>query len=123
MDGRNKPNKTGLTRLFRAAACSWKGFNYLWQSEEAFRQEVVLCVFLLPVGWVLGESGVERALLIGSVLLIPLAEVLNTAIECIVDRIGPEFHELSGNAKDLGSSAVMLSICITVVVWVLVLLS
>ncbi len=121
MDGQNKPNKTGLTRLFRAAVCSRQGFRYIWKSEEAFRQEVLLCVLLIPAGWILGESGVEQALLIGSILLVPLVEVLNTAVECIVDRIGPEFHELSGNAKDLGSSAVLLSICITIVVWVLVL--
>jgi len=121
MNGQNKPNKTGLTRLLRAAACSRQGFRYIWESEEAFRQEVLLCILLLPAGWILGEGGVERALLIGSVLLVPLVEVLNTAIECTIDRIGPEFHELSGNAKDLGSSAVILSICITVVVWGLVL--
>ncbi|MCF6186668.1 MAG: diacylglycerol kinase [Desulfobulbaceae bacterium] len=121
MNGQNKPNKTGLTRLLRAAACSWKGFRYIWKSEEAFRQEVLFCIFFIPLGLFLGDGGTERALLIGSILLIPLVEVLNSAIECTIDRIGPEFHELSGNAKDLGSSAVILSICITVVVWGLVL--
>lgn len=121
MNGQNKPNKTGLTRLLRAVACSRQGFRYIWRSEEAFRQEVLLCIFFIPLGFFSGNGGTEQALLIGSILLIPLVEVLNTAIECTIDRIGPEFHELSGHAKDLGSSAVLLSICITVVVWGLVL--
>ncbi len=121
MNRQNKPNKTGLTRLLRAAVCSRQGFSYIWKSEEAFRQEVVLCIVFIPLGLFLGDGGTDRALLIGSVLLIPLVEVLNTAIECTIDRIGPEFHELSGNAKDLGSSAVILSICITSVVWGMVL--
>jgi len=121
MTGQNKPNKTGLTRLFRATACSLQGFRYIWKSEEAFRQEVALCILLLPTGLILGNGGVEKALLTGSVLLIPLVELINTAIECTIDRIGSEYHELSGNAKDLGSSAVILSICITAAVWGLVL--
>jgi len=121
MTGQNKPNKTGLTRLFRAAACSRQGFRYIWKSEEAFRQEVALCSILLPTGLILGNGGVEQALLIGSVLQVLLVELINTAIECTIDRIGPEFHELSGNAKDLGSSAVMLSVVIAIIVWGLVL--
>jgi len=121
MSGQTKPNKTGMTRLLRATACSWKGFRYIWNNEEAFRQEVVLCMFCIPLGVLLGDSGLERALLIGSVLLILLVELLNTAIECTIDRIGTEHHELSGNAKDLGSSAVTLSIFITMIVWALIL--
>ncbi len=123
MTDQNKPNHSGLTRLFRAAGCSWKGFRYIWKSEEAFRQEVVLCIFLLPAGLILGNGGVEQALLTGSVLLVLLVELLNTAIECAIDRIGTEYHELSGHAKDLGSSAVILSILIATIVWGLVLWS
>jgi len=121
MNSQNKPNTTGLTRLLRAAACSRQGFRYIWKNEEAFRQEVVLCALCIPLGLYFGDGGTERALLIGSILLIPLVEVMNTAIECTIDRISSEYHELSGNAKDLGSSAVILSICITAAVWGLVL--
>lgn len=121
MKGQNKPNKTGLTRLLRAGACSLQGFGYIWKSEEAFRQEVLLCIFLVPAGWISAADGVERALLIGSLFQVLLVELLNTAVECAIDRIGPEYHEISGHAKDLGSAAVMLSIVVAIVVWGLVL--
>ena len=121
MDGQHKPNGIGLGRIVRAGACSWKGFRYIWQSEAAFRQELLLCVFCIPLGFILGAGGMERALLIGSVLLIVLVELINTSIECAIDRIGTEHHPLSGSAKDLGSAAVSLSIVIAAVVWGLVL--
>ena len=117
---RNKP--TGLTRLFRAFGNSMKGFVGVYRHEAAFRQELLLAVILAPLGAWLGHNGIERALLIGSVLLVLLVEILNSAVEAVVDRIGLERHELSGLAKDLGSAAVFLALTLVAVTWGLVLL-
>ena len=111
----------GLTRIMKAAVFSWQGFRAAYRHEEAFRQEFWLALVLIPSGFLLGESGVEQALLIGSVLLLLLVEILNSAIEAVVDRFGMELHELSGRAKDMGSSAVFLAIVILLVTWVLIL--
>ena len=116
-----KANGQGLARLFRATACTWAGLRAAWQNEAAFRQETLAAAFFLPLGLWLGESGVERALLTGSVLLVPLVELLNSAVEAVVDRIGPERHELSGRAKDMGSAAVACAIALAALVWVCVL--
>lgn len=109
-----------LGRVWRAFGYSFAGFRAGWQ-QTAFRQEVVLTLVLVPLGVWLGKSGLERALLIGSILLVPLVELLNTAVEMAIDRIGPERHTLSGQAKDLGSAAVVIAILIAVVTWTLVL--
>lgn len=109
-----------LGRVWRAFGYSAAGFRAAWQ-QAAFRQEVVLALFLVPLGGWLGRSGVERALLIGSVLLVPLVEIINTALEMAIDRIGPEHHELSAQAKDLGSAAVVIAILVAGVTWALVL--
>jgi diacylglycerol kinase (ATP) len=93
------------------------GFKAAYKHESAFRQELWLCCLLLPVSLFIASSGIQLGLLIGSLLLILLAEVINSAIEAIVDRIGLELHELSGRAKDLGSTAVFLAFCIFVVIW------
>ena len=116
-----KPNGRGLGRILRATACTWAGLRAAWKNEAAFRQEAVAALFFLPLGLWLGETGVERALLAGSVLLVPIVELLNSAVEAVVDRIGPERHELSGRAKDMGSAAVAGAIALAVVVWVCVL--
>jgi diacylglycerol kinase (ATP) len=118
----SKPNGVGLTRLLKAAACSYNGLIYIWKNEAAFRQESVLCLLGVPLAFFLGDNGCERALMIGSLLMVLLVEVVNSAIECAIDRIGPEQHELSGAAKDLGSTAVTLALCTTAIVWLLVLL-
>jgi diacylglycerol kinase (ATP) len=112
----------GFTRVVKASQYSWQGLRAAYLHEEAFRQELWLCIILIPLGIWLGQSGVERALLIGSVILLPLVEMLNSAIEAVVDRIGDEQHELSGRAKDMGSAAVAITIGLMVAVWVLVLL-
>jgi diacylglycerol kinase (ATP) len=112
----------GLRRLINAWGYSLAGFRACFQHEEAFRQELLGALLLLPLGIWLGESGVERALLVGSLLLVPLTELLNSAIEAVVDRFGGEWHELSGRAKDIGSAAVLLSIFLAALVWLLVLL-
>ena len=109
------------TELRDAIVNSFKGFVVVWQGEVAFRQYVILSLALIPLALWFGDSGVERALLIISVLLVVLMELVNTAIEAVVDRIGSEQHELSGAAKDIGSAAVFLSIITFVLTWLLIL--
>ncbi len=117
-----KPGNTGFTRLVRAFGYSMKGFAACFRSEAAFRQEVAASLAILPMGLWLGQNSVERALLLGSWLLVPIVELLNSAIEAVVDRIGPEQHELSGQAKDIGSAAVFLAITLFLSIWGLVLI-
>ena len=100
-----------------------KGFVGVYRHEAAFRQELLLAVVLIPLGLYLGHTGLERALMVGSVLLVLLVEILNSSIEAVVDRIGLERHELSGLAKDLGSAAVFLSLVMAAVTWGLILFS
>ena len=115
-------NGRGWIRLVNASRCSLQGLSHIWRHEEAFRLECVLLVPGLVLALVFGGTGCERALLAGSLLLILLVEILNTAVECAIDRIGPEEHPLSGAAKDLGSTAVFLAIVMAVIIWILVLL-
>jgi len=116
---REKP--TGITRVIRAFGYSFQGFRHAWREEAAFRQEALLSVLLIPIGLYLGRSGVERALLVSPVLLILVIEILNSAVEAVVDRSGTERHPLAGMAKDMGSAAVMLSFILLGTVWFLVL--
>lgn len=117
---RNKP--TGLTRLFRAFGNSWLGFTGAWREEAAFRQEVALAAVLIPLGLWLGKTGIERALLVAPMLLVLIVELLNSAVEAAIDRIGLERHALSGLAKDIGSAAVMAAFILMGVVWICILL-
>jgi diacylglycerol kinase (ATP) len=117
----DRPKLSGMRRLVLACVNSWKGFKGAYRSEAAFRQEVFFAIVCVPLGVGLGKSGVERALLVGSVLIVLIVELLNTGIETVVDRIGLERHELSGLAKDVGSSAVLLSLTLWAVVWALIL--
>ncbi|MBF0614350.1 MAG: diacylglycerol kinase [Magnetococcales bacterium] len=112
-----KPGATGLKRVVDAAGYSMLGFQAAWRHEAAFRQELMLVLILFPAGVWLGQNGVERALLIGSLLLVLVVELLNSALEAVVDRIGPERHPLSGRAKDLGSAAVLVALINTVLIW------
>ena len=112
----------GLAHAWVALRYSWKGLRAAWRKEEAFRQEVLVALVAVPVAWFLGETGLERALLIAVVLQVLMVELLNTGIENVVDRIGADPHKLSGRAKDVGSAAVMVAIVIAVVVWAGVLL-
>ena len=116
-----KPNGRGFMRIVRATVCSWQGFKAAWRHEAAFRQEALLAIVLIPLGLWLGQGGVQRALLAGSVLFVPIAELINSAIESVVDRIGMERHELSGRAKDMGSAVVFLACSLTVMTWCCVL--
>ncbi|OGA00275.1 MAG: diacylglycerol kinase [Betaproteobacteria bacterium RIFCSPLOWO2_02_67_12] len=112
---------TGLQRLLDATRHSIAGLAEAARHEAAFRQELLLAAVLVPLGLYLGKTAVERALLVGSVLLVPVVELLNSAVEAAVDRISLEEHPLAKRAKDLGSAAVMLSLVTLGVVWLLVL--
>lgn len=118
--GRVKPS--GLTRIINAFGYSFRGLKGAWREEEAFRQEVLFAIVAVPLGLWLGENGVERALLVGPVILILIVELLNSAVEAAIDRIGEERHRLSGLAKDLGSAAVFASFVLLGVNWLFVLL-
>jgi diacylglycerol kinase (ATP) len=110
-----------IRRVLRAGAYSMAGLRAALSKEAAFRQEVMLCLVLAPLGAWLGRTGVERALLVGSLILVLIVELLNSAVEATVDRIGTERHTLSGRAKDMGSAAVYLAIVLVILVWSLVL--
>jgi diacylglycerol kinase (ATP) len=116
-----KPGNQGLTRIIKAAGYSAKGFRAAWKYESAFRQEVVLTVTLMPFAIWLGRDPFEIAVLIASLLLVVIVELLNSAVEAVVDRVGDEPHQLSGRAKDLGSAAVFVSLALVIVVWSAVL--
>lgn len=107
-------------RLIRAIGYALQGLGDAVRHEAAFRLELLGCVVAIPLGIWIGSSGVERALLVGSVLLVPLVELINSAIEAAVDRIGPERHPLSKRAKDLGAAAVMVSVFNAVMMWLIV---
>jgi diacylglycerol kinase (ATP) len=114
-------NNVGLQRLINAMRWSMKGFRSTYKNEEAFRQEVLLLIVLGPLGLWLGENGIERALLVGPLLIVLIVELLNSAIESVVDRISTENHKLSGRAKDQGSAAVFVSIAVVALCWIMVL--
>ena len=118
---RYKPR--GATRVIRALGASWRGLRGAFREEAAFRQELAIAVIVIPMALWLGHSGIERALLIGPMLLILVVELINSAIEATVDRIGFERHALAGLAKDIGSAAVFMSFVLLGAVWLLVLLS
>jgi diacylglycerol kinase (ATP) len=109
--------RTGLSRLWHATTFSLAGLRAGW-AETAFRQEAVATAVLLPTAFWLGRSWVETALLAGSLLIVMITELLNTAVEAAVDRIGPEWHQLSKRAKDMGSAAVLLSLLLCSGVWI-----
>ena len=107
----------GISRLIKAFRYSLGGLKIAWLNEEAFRTEVLLMGFMLPAGFLLGTTGTQRALLIGIYFIVLITELINSAIEAIVDRIGEEYHILAGRAKDLGSAAVLISLIACAVVW------
>ncbi|MCY3543089.1 MAG: diacylglycerol kinase [Chloroflexi bacterium] len=112
-----------FARLFKAIGYSVSGFRDALRDEPAFRQESALALILIPLAVWLGDSNIERALMIGALLIVLIAELLNSAIEAAVDRIGSEVNELSRKAKDLGSAAVFLALALAVVIWALMLLN
>jgi len=115
-----KPDHTGIRRILRATKFSSQGLAQAWQHEAAFRQELVLVVLLAPVAIWLGQTALERAVLIGCCLIVLIVELINSAIEAAIDRHGEEHHELSGRAKDMGSAAVLISLLLVALVWGLI---
>lgn len=113
--------KQGLTRLINALGYSRDGLAAAWKNEAAFREEVLLAAITIPLAVVLGKTGIERALLIGAILLILIVEILNSGLEAVVDKASPEKHELAKRAKDMGSAAVLLSLVNAAVIWACVL--
>ena len=111
-----------LQHLINATRYSFQGLRHAWANQAAFRYEICVLAVALPAAWLLGKSAVERGLLMGSVLVVVVVELMNSAIETTVDRVGKEHHELSGRAKDLGSAAVFMSILLAAVVWLVLLL-
>ncbi|QPL55581.1 diacylglycerol kinase [Vibrio navarrensis] len=118
-----KPGKTGIRRIVDASGYSIQGLKAAWLHEAAFRQEMILTTLLSIVAFLLPVTHVERILLISSLLLVVIVELLNSAVEAVVDRIGSEHHELSGRAKDIGSAAVFVALALTLFVWSSVLLA
>ena len=112
-----KPGNTGIRRILRATRFSLQGFAQAWAHEAAFRQELVLAIIMTPIAVWLGQTMVERALLIAVLLLVLIVELFNSAIEAAIDRHGDEHHELSGRAKDMGSAAVFVSLVIVLLAW------
>ncbi len=111
----------GPKQIYKAFIWSLKGMRAGWQFEASFRLEVYLTVILFPLGLWLGHGGVEKALMCGSILLVLSAELLNSAVEAVVDKVSPEFHELAGRAKDMGSAAVFLHMVNVILCWTLIL--
>jgi diacylglycerol kinase (ATP) len=111
----------GLRQIWRAWQWSMKGLRAAWRHEASFRLESCLAIVLLPVGLWLGNGAVEKALLCGSLLLVLSMELLNSALEAVIDKVSPEFHELAGRAKDMGSAAVLLLMFNVALSWGLIL--
>lgn len=112
---------TGLRRIWNAGFYSAAGLRAAWRHEAAFRQELLLCVLLVPAAFWVGGNATQRALLLGSALLVLVVELLNSAVEATVDRMGEERHPLAGRAKDMGSAAVFISLWMVVLCWGLII--
>ena len=121
MQKMNKPNRKGLARIVAATKYSLRGLQAAYRNEEAIRQELWAGIVIIPLAFLIADSGVELALLLGSAILIFLMELVNSAIESVVDRIGLEHHPLSGQAKDIGSALVMVALIIFATVWLAIL--
>lgn len=114
--------KQGVVRLWNAFGYTRDGLGAAWRSEAAFREEVLFAAVAIPLALFLGRTGVERALMVGAILVVLIVEILNSAIEAIVDKASPERHELAKRAKDMGSAAVFLALVNAAVIWGFVLL-
>ncbi len=116
------PKYSGLVHFRHAAAWSWAGLRAAWRHEAAFRQEVVLTAVLVPLGLYLGANTIDRVLLVAPCFIVLVVELLNTAVEAVVDMVSPDHHPLAGRAKDLGSAAVLVSLVLLALIWVIVLM-
>ncbi|EGQ9299913.1 diacylglycerol kinase [Vibrio vulnificus] len=117
-----KPGKTGIRRIVDATGYSMKGLKAAWINEAAFRQEILLTVALTITAFFLPVTTIERILMVSSLLLVVIVELINSAVEAVVDRISDDWHELSGRAKDIGSAAVFVALALALFVWASVLL-
>ncbi len=115
-------NNTGLKRIYNAFFFSMHGFKACFRTEEAFRQEVYLALVMIPLSFFLSDTVIENVLLLGVIALVLIVEILNTAVERAIDRISFEKHELSKEAKDMGSAAVFIALVLAGVVWAMILL-
>ncbi|BDM64620.1 diacylglycerol kinase [Shewanella sp. NFH-SH190041] len=115
-------NNHGIKRVIRATGFSIQGLKAAWIHEAAFRQECILAIILLPLAFVFNTTTVESLLMVITVFLVLIAELINSAIEAVVDRISDEIHPLSGRAKDIGSAAVFLALVLCAITWALILL-
>ncbi len=117
------PNQaTGFTRIYKAAGYSLKGLKAAWKNEAAFREEALVIIPAILLSFYLDVSNVERILMVGSLVVVILVELLNSAVEAAIDRISPDYHELSGRAKDMGSAAVFIAIGFALFTWGVILL-
>ncbi|MEF1291683.1 diacylglycerol kinase [Vibrio sp. M260118] len=116
-----KPGATGIKRIINATGYSMKGLKAAWLHEAAFRQEVVLLIVMTALTFFLPVTKLEQVIMISSLFVVVLVELINSAIEAVVDRIGSEHHELSGRAKDIGSAAVFVALGLVAVTWGLIL--
>jgi diacylglycerol kinase (ATP) len=112
-----KTGVTGIKRIINAFGYSMKGLRAAFKHESAFRQETVLLIILLPIAFLLGQNIVDYSILIGSLMLVLIVELLNSAVEAVVDRVGDEHHKLAGRAKDIGSAAVFVALVNVGVIW------
>lgn len=112
-----KPGRTGMARLIAATGYSWSGFQQAWQHEAAFREELLLLIVLVPAAFWLGQTAVETAILLMSCLVVLITELLNSAVEAVVDLASPDIHPLAARAKDIGSAAVFVALIQVLVVW------
>ena len=117
-----KPGMTGLKRIFFATKYSWQGLKAAWINEAAFRQELLLLIIFSSITFFLPVSTLEQLALIACLFLVLIVELINSALEAVVDRIGAEMHELSGRAKDIGSASVFVALLLAILTWLMILL-
>ena len=123
LNNSGKPSNSGIKRIIKATGYSIQGLKAAWKHEAAIRQEIIILIIALPIIVLVDVSLVEKILMGSSLLLLLIVELINSAIEAIVDRVGTEHHELSGRAKDIGSSAVMITVFLNMILWGLILSS
>ncbi|MDO9100673.1 MAG: diacylglycerol kinase [Candidatus Nitrotoga sp.] len=117
----NPHKATGLRRLVNAMGYSLSGLRLAWKDEAAFRQEVILAIILVPVAFMMPVGEIQRVLLVGSVILVLVVEMINSAIEAVVDRVSLDIHPLAKKAKDMGSAAVLLALANAILIWIMIL--
>lgn len=117
-----KPGYTGIKRLFKATGYSMQGIKAAWKFEAAIRKEILLLVIFIPIALLTNCTAVEKSLLVMSLTFVLIVELLNSAIETAVDRIGPDYHALSGRAKDIGSAAVLVTLLLATAIWFIIFL-